>query len=181
MENESTPTITPATAAAAVATNTTDFCPDAWELAAAAASAASAEEAPASSGFKRSSLPERCWAVKTLTEALRAAAHAAQLYSSSQRSDKSNGGITKGASPSVQELLLLPATDAADQLLQLCAVDRAGLLLVLCGAPASTSTTATAQGYGSRGDAWLLMVLEGVRPALGLLEMGVLLAAVHDR
>lgn len=136
-------------------------------------------------------LPEPCWAVKTLAAALKAAAQAAMLHSQeghvSPPEDASHHRL-----PSVQELLLLPAPAAAQELLQVAPADRAGLLLLLCGAgvPSEASLEGTgtpsapghaAVGFGSRGDAWLMLVLEGVASQLGLLEAGLLLAAVHDR
>jgi hypothetical protein len=71
---------------------------------------------------------------------------------------------------SMQQLLLLPAGKAAAQLLQLAPVERAAQLLLLCGGSG-----------GSRGDAWLGNVLADVQHRLGLLEMGVILAAVYNR
>jgi hypothetical protein len=124
---------------------------------------------------------------------------AAQLYS--ERTAGSTAAVTArqpgsttdrkdSITPTVQELLLLPAAEAVEALLQLPVVHRAGLLLLLCGALEAQGSTATATnrttgfgiaGFGSRGETWLLMVLEGVRAQLGLLEMGVLLAAVYTR
>lgn len=178
--------ITPDIAAAAVASSTSDFSPDAWEVAAAAAAAAAASEddhepnpAPLhGSASSKPPLPEPCWVVKTLAQALQAATAAAALHGRSTASAQD----AKGTVPCVQELLLLPASAAIQQLLQLPAMDRAGLLMLLCGASVAPAGAAADQVvFGSRGDAWLLLVLEGVATALGLLEMGVLLAAVMDR
>jgi hypothetical protein len=181
-------TITPDMAAAAVATNTKDFSPDAWDLSAAAAAAAVTEEDEQSPRPDRSDprlpLPKPCWAVSTLSEALQAATTAAMLYRQSGSTSS-----TAGTVPSVQELLLLPAPEAVQLLLQLSAVHRAGLLLLLCGAEGQGSAeSATGQGgvqsaagFGSRGAHWLMLVLEGVASELGLVEMGVLLAATHQR
>lgn len=178
--------ITPDIAAAAVASSTSDFSPDAWEVAAAAAAAAAASEDdhesnPAPRGASASSrppLPEPCWAVKSLAQALQAATAAAALHGPRTAPAQD----AKSTVPCVQELLLLPASTAIQQLLQLPAMDRAGLLMLLCGASVPPAAAAAEQvEFGSRGDVWLLMVLEGVAPALGLLEMGVLLAAVLGR
>jgi hypothetical protein len=70
----------------------------------------------------------------------------------------------------VQQLLLLPAGKAAAQLLQLSPAERAAQLLLLCGGSS-----------GSRGDAWLGNVLADVQYRMGLLELGVVLAAVYNR
>jgi hypothetical protein len=78
----------------------------------------------------------------------------------------------RASAVSVARLLLLPAQDAAEQLLLLPATSRAAVLLLLCGADGS-------DGLGTRGEAWLLHVLAGVRAQLGLMEMGVALAAIH--
>jgi hypothetical protein len=182
-------------AAAAVATNTTDFCPDAWEVAAAAAAAAAAAEdgqsqshpsGPADRSASRlAALPEPCWAVKTLAEAVQAATEAALQYAQSaqpERSGQTPAAASSGSNaPCVQELLLLPASEAAQQLLQLSAAQRAGVLLLLCGADGVQATGASIACFGSRGEAWLLLVLDGVAADLGLLEMGVLLAATYHR
>jgi hypothetical protein len=193
MDDTCTPAITPDMAAAAVATNTHDFSPDAWNLAAAAAAAAAASEEdeqspPPDRSHPRLPLPKPCWAVSTLSEALQAATAAATLYRQS-----GSTGSTVGAIPCVQELLLLPASQAVQLLLQLSAVHRAGLLLLLCGAegqgPAESASVSAAgegrgvrsAGFGCRGADWLVLVLEGVAPGLGLVEMGVLLAATHNR
>lgn len=184
-----TPTITPDMAAAAVATNTNDFSPEAWELSAAAAAAAAEEDEQSPHPDRsdpRLALPKPCWAVSTLAEALQAATAAAIRY----RQSGSTSGTTSTV-PSIQELLLLPASEAVQLLLQLPAVHRAGLLLLLFGGDghrsaesASASAAAgevQAAGFGSRGADWLLLVLEGVASELGLVEMGVLLAATYHR
>lgn len=191
--------ITPGLAAAAVATNTTDFCPDAWEVAAAAAAAAATAEdgqsqshpsRPADRSASRlAPLPEPCWAVRTLSEALQAAtesglqyAQSAQPTGHSAQTPAAGSNDSSGSNaPCVQELLLLPAPEAAQQLRQLPAAQRAGLLLLLCGADGVQATGASIACFGSRGEAWLLMVLDGVAADLGLLEIGVLLAAICHR
>jgi hypothetical protein len=134
-----------------------------------------------------------------LAEALQATAAAALQYSertaggtaaATARQPGSTDSSTDSSIPAVQELLLLPAPEAVQVLLQLPAVHRAGLLLLLCGTSEvqgsavmiiTTKTGPGVAGFGSRGETWLLMVLEGVRPLLDLIEMGVLLAAVHAR
>jgi hypothetical protein len=143
-----------------VAQTTDAFDPGAWEVAAAAAAAAADDDddeatsrtpTSASASAGKPSLPGPCWAIATLARALKTTTAA-----------------------STQRLLLLPAQDAARQLLRLPAADRTALLLRLCGAGGSTSS-------GGRGSAWLLQVLSSLRCELGLMEMGVALAALHTR
>jgi hypothetical protein len=157
--------LTEADAAAAVAEDAS-FDPTAWEMAAAAAAHAAASEITVTTVNTAKSASQHrdqqhvtsaiCWAVDLLSQAMTAAAAAAES--------------TTAGSVSLQQLLLLPSSKAAAQLLQLRPSERAGLLLLLCGGEG-----------GSRGDFWLGNVLVDVQHRLGLLEMGVLLAAVYHR
>ncbi|WIA13236.1 hypothetical protein OEZ85_006826 [Tetradesmus obliquus] len=165
--------LTAADAAAAVAQDGT-FDPRAWEMAAAAAAQAAASERTAFDGSAGSSSSGSgtaqqdgqayatsaiCWAVELLSQALAAAA-----------GFRHTTGLTPQTPVSVPQLLLLPSNKAAAELLQLSPAQRAGTLLLLCGGEG-----------GSRGDAWLGNVLSDVQHRLGLLEMGVALAAVYHR
>lgn len=165
--------LTAADAAAAVAQDGT-FDPRAWEMAAAAAAQAAASEGTAFDGSAGSSSSGSgtaqqdgqayatsaiCWAVELLSQALAAAA-----------GFRHTTGLTPQTPVSVPQLLLLPSNKAAAELLQLSPAQRAGTLLLLCGGEG-----------GSRGDAWLGNVLSDVQHRLGLLEMGVALAAVYHR
>ena len=102
-----------------------------------------------------------------------------------------------GCSPlrlELQHLVLLPASEAVAQLLTLTPHQLLPRLLLLCGAGSvgvadATADAATDDGkavargdeIGYRGDKWLVGVVEGCSAKLGLVEMGVLLAAIHDR
>jgi hypothetical protein len=148
-----------AAAAAAVAEDTS-FDLSAWEAAAAAAAHAAANDGIASASNAGGDLP---FAAKSGTHTTTSVCWAVAMLSQAL-------AAAEEPRSSVQHLLLLPAGKAAAQLLQLSAAERAGQLLLLCGGSS-----------GTRGDAWLGHVLADVQHRLGLLEMGVVLAAVYHR
>lgn len=119
-----------------------------------------------------------CWPVELLAQAMAQAAAAAAIYQSSYANPSFNPRIISqdpsttaggGLYSVAEQLLTKPATAAAvDDLLLLQPVDRAAVLLLLC-----------IGDCGSRGGDWLSAVLGALRGQLGLLEMGLMLAAVH--